>query len=171
MKGKILDHLRREGKSCLLVDGDSGSGKTTLLLDLVRTLINEKSEGFSFAPQYPNIFSGTIEENINFFRLPADNLKIRDVMNEVGLEHLDANFNLQSGGEPLSGGERQRLVLVRSLISEYRNLIVIDEGFSAMDDATASSCFDLVRRNFDHVIYTAHGDFLKRLATDKIYLK
>jgi ABC-type transport system involved in cytochrome bd biosynthesis fused ATPase/permease subunit len=154
----------------LLIDGDSGSGKTTLLTSLARELINRRYGEFSFIPQYPNIFTGSVEENIIFFRKSVDAFTLRKVLDKVGLSHINPDFILRSGGEPLSGGERQRLVLARALLTTRTNLIIIDEGFSALDDERAKESLKQVLQSYKRIVFTAHGSSLKDFATEKLQL-
>lgn len=165
---ELTAKINEEDEFCLLVDGPSGSGKTTLLLALVRALLDRQQVNFCFIPQYPNIISGSVEENINFFRPPVSPQILQKVMLEAGLKHIKPDFKLQSGGEPLSGGERQRLVLARSLLPSNSKLIIIDEGFSAMDDDRSKASMKKVISNFRQIIFTAHGPSQKSFATETL---
>lgn len=168
MLQQILVKIEQETDFCILIDGDSGSGKTTLILAIVRELIKQDARGVSFIPQYPNIFSGSVEDNVKFFRSPVSDKKIRETLDMVGLQKVKQSFMLQSGGEPLSGGERQRLVLARAMLSPSTDLIIIDEGLSALDDNEAVRNFENVISRYRRVIFTSHGTLLKNFASETI---
>ncbi len=137
--------------------GPSGAGKSTFVQLLLRLrqptsgryLVNgEEAESFaleewfqrfSLVPQEPRLFSGTVADNIRFFR---DDLADEQVERASRLAHLhedvikwprgyETPVGERSGGE-LSGGQRQRLVLARTLAGTP-DVIVLDEPTSALD--------------------------------------
>jgi ATP-binding cassette, subfamily B, bacterial len=133
--------------------GPSGSGKSTLIQLLLR--LREPTRGaiyadglpvkdvslkawyrdVAFVGQDPRLFSGTIEENIAFFR-GVDTSKVRDAAKAARLEpdiqFLSSGYHTFVRGALLSGGQRQRLVIARALLGAP-TLLVLDEPTSALD--------------------------------------
>lgn len=136
--------------------GPSGSGKSTLAQLLLRLrspqagsyLINgeeaasfdlgEWSDRFAFVPQDNLLQSGTVADNIRFFRRELNDGAIERA---ARLAHLHEDIvalpegygtMLGPGARDLSGGQRQRLGLARALAAEP-SVLVLDEPTSALD--------------------------------------
>lgn len=143
----------------LVIMGGSGSGKTTLLR-LVAGLIESDhgqvevdvpgSATISYMPQGESLFPWlSVEENI-FIPLrvgrekrdvgPSDAVRLTELLDRFG---LPATQHMRPG--QLSGGMRQRVALARSLIVEP-NILLLDEPFSALDEAVRYRIEDDVRR-------------------------
>jgi ATP-binding cassette, subfamily B, bacterial len=137
------------------VVGRSGAGKSTLvqlLLRLRRPTTGVISAGgvplgdidrawwakrVAFVPQEPQLISGTVAENVAFFR-PIDEAQIRRALKRAELmdelERLPLGIHTPLGGKSgtLSGGQRQRVALARALAGDPQ-VIVLDEPTSALD--------------------------------------
>lgn len=136
--------------------GSSGAGKSTLaqlLLDL-RAPTSGKitacgvnlveidrswwSSRVAFVAQDPRLFTGTVAENIRFFREGIDDDALRRAASQANvltdIEGLPRGFDTHLGerGSQLSGGQRQRLSIARALVGEP-DLLVLDEPTSALD--------------------------------------
>ena len=143
------------------VSGPSGSGKSTLL-DLIAGFLTPTGgtltlDGTSLIPQSPEqrpvsiLFqSDALFEHLTAGRnialgLPATTAKatrqerVAAALAEVGLPDV-----AEQRAETLSGGEKQRVALARTLLRN-RPVLLLDEPFSALDDATRTSARDLVR--------------------------
>lgn len=136
--------------------GPSGSGKSTFVQLLLG--LREPSEGeirvggialsdvhreswtalASFVPQDPHLFTGTIADNIRFFRSGFEIDDLRKAAHQANvltdIEALPNGFETHIGqrGVQLSGGQRQRLSIARALVGQPK-LLVLDEPTSALD--------------------------------------
>lgn len=137
-------------KRWLSVLGRSGIGKTTLLRILAG--LEGKSSlspaiSVAYMAQSEALFPWlTVYENTALgFRLrghPPPKERILKALNSVGLEHYEKAYPHQ-----LSAGMRQRVVLARTWI-EDRQLILLDEPFSALDALTRMQMQELAWQIF-----------------------
>ena len=167
------------------VRGASGSGKSTLL-DLIAGFQRPDSGSIAFdgreltglAPeerpvsilfQSESLFEHLSAAHNVALGLPAGtpraqtDTKVRDALREVGLETLG-----QQRAETLSGGEKQRVALARTLL-RARPVLLLDEPFSALDDATRGSTRELVAdltrtHDWTTILVSHHGDDIAALA-------
>jgi len=151
------------------VVGPSGSGKSTLADLLLRLrdptngqvlLGDTPSTCFSartwqshvaLVPQHTPLLSGTITENIRFFRPQVDD---QDVRRAAELADVHATIQGQRAGyetvlgnaqQSLSGGQRQRIGIARALAGRP-SVLVLDEPTSALDiDSESAICETLAR--------------------------
>jgi ATP-binding cassette subfamily B protein len=163
--------------------GPSGSGKSTLVKLLVGLYQPDSGEisfddvpasdlrynrirrQFGFVTQDPQLFSGTIRENLQFVKPDATDEEMLDALRrasamplvERGGRGLDARIG--ESGLRVSGGERQRLSIARALLRKPR-LFIFDEATSALDSITEEEITRSVRevsaRREQIVILIAH---------------
>jgi ABC-type multidrug transport system fused ATPase/permease subunit len=174
--GYEKDRLALDGVSATIslgeligVVGPSGSGKSTLaqlvlglrdprsgrivvhgvdLTDVDRSWWTSK---VSFVPQDPTLFTGTVAENIRFFRpgISDDSLrraaKQANVLDEI--QRLPNGFDTHLGerGSQLSGGQRQRVSIARALAGDPE-LLIMDEPTSALDGRSETLIRDTMSR-------------------------
>jgi len=148
-----------EPGECVGIIGPSGAGKSTLAQLLLG--LREPSAGLmtvdgvnmrdvdrswwssrvGFVAQDANLFTGTVAENIRFFRDGIDDEGLRAAARRANIladiEALPEGFATHLGerGDQLSGGQRQRLSIARALAGEPE-LLVLDEPTSALDGAS-----------------------------------
>ena len=143
------------------VIGPSGAGKSTLaqlLLGLRDPTTGSLRVGdedlrevdrvwwsgrVAFVAQDALLFTGTVAENIRFFRDGIDDDTLRWAASQANvlsdIEALPHGFDTHLGerGSQLSGGQRQRLSIARALAGSPA-LLVLDEPTSALDGRSES---------------------------------
>jgi len=152
----------------LAIAGQSGIGKSTLLKLLLAVLepqqgkiyiyhTNRKVEVskktrpfFAYVPQGNMILSGTIRDNLRFYRdyisdsdieRCAEIAQMKSYLQELpnGLDTV-----LKEGGEGLSEGQIQRIAIARALLSDAP-VLLLDEATSALDEATEYAVLKQIR--------------------------
>ncbi|MFJ9176944.1 thiol reductant ABC exporter subunit CydD [Streptomyces sp. NPDC102360] len=157
-----------EGETVALV-GPSGAGKSTLvsaLLGFVRPCSGRVSVGgvdlaeisreawharVAWVPQRPQLYAGSIADNVRLARPDADDAAVLAALREAGaLEFVEALPEgvasvLGEDGAGLSAGQRQRLALARAFLAD-RPVVLLDEPTAALDGETEAGIVDAVRR-------------------------
>lgn len=155
----------------LAVIGSTGSGKSTLSWLLLR--FYEPSEGFitlngrdiqtldpgeirqriALAPQKPQLFSGTVRENISWGRPddPGEDVEwaARTAMAEEFILKMPKGYDspLRQGGVNLSGGQKQRISIARAL-AKRGEILILDDATSALDALTEAKVRSALRGIF-----------------------
>ncbi|MDR0896233.1 MAG: ABC transporter ATP-binding protein/permease [Oscillospiraceae bacterium] len=151
-----LDLAFKTGQSAALVGG-SGGGKSTLALMLLRfydpiagrvLLFGRDARDYSlkalrqltaYVPQTPQLFSGSIADNIRMGRPSATE---EEVLQAAELARVDAfaaelpdglNTLVGERGLQLSGGQRQRVAIARALLKNAP-ILLLDEATSSLDN-------------------------------------
>lgn len=156
---------------CVGVVGATGAGKTTLI-DLILGLLLPQDgritvdgapitdenrlqwqKSIGYVPQSIFLSDSTIAANIAFGLAPEE-IDIEKVKNAAKLAALDDfasslpdgyQTSVGEGGVRLSGGQRQRIGIARALYLDP-DLIVFDEGTSALDTVTEREVVEAVTR-------------------------
>lgn len=156
------------GGERVAVVGPPGSGKTALLETLcglrdpadgvvevagvdLRELSLEALQGQAALVGGPEVFAGTVAENVRLGRSELSAVEVRDALQTAGL--LRAVYALPDGldtpltpdGGPLSAGQAVRLAVARALAGRPR-LLVLD---GVLDGLDLRECPDLLPRLFD----------------------
>jgi len=157
----------KTGKTIAFV-GPSGSGKSTLvklLVGLYRPVSGEvyfndhPSSQIRYNPlrrqiglvtQDPQLFAGTIKENLLFVKPDATDEQMMDALHKAACDDLlsrsahGIDSLIGEGGMKLSGGEKQRISITRALLRHPR-LLIFDEATSALDSLTEEDITNTVR--------------------------
>ncbi len=145
---KDIDLTFRRGCKYLIV-GESGQGKSTLLKLMLKQIpcANVVADGIPLSSiTYSSYFSHIAYVSQSFALFPVSlkenivlgrHINVEDVLDHVGLHDLISRKEevFENDRTALSGGQMQRIMLARALASD-KNWLVLDEAFSAVDEAT-----------------------------------
>ncbi|WP_298836637.1 type I secretion system permease/ATPase [uncultured Roseobacter sp.] len=126
--GKVLSGLIRPSSGTVLVDG--------IALDQYDTA--ELRRGVGYLPQMPELFTGTLRENLVIGAPDATDEEINRALYYAAMDEfvagLPEGLDLFIGeqGARLSGGQRQGIALARLLLRRPR-VLFLDEPTNAMD--------------------------------------
>lgn len=161
---KLIVGLLKKGEGELLLDGKD--------IDEIR--LNSYYDHISYLSQDTPIFDATIRDNIVFDEDTLSDEELYEILGKVHLQekvsHLPDRLDTLVGekGLKLSGGERQRLAFAR-VIAQKRNILILDEPVSALDNITEQSLMETILNEFKDktIIIVAHRlNFIKDV--DKI---
>lgn len=163
---KMHFNMQIAAQEKVVIVGPSGAGKSTLLSliagfifpssgqiilnnqNMTQTLPGKRPVSMLF--QNNNLFDHlTVEQNIALGIKPSLKLttfekqNITDMLAKVGLSGFNERYPNQ-----LSGGQRQRVALARCLI-QHRPILLLDEPFSALDQALRFEMLALVNHICD----------------------
>jgi ATP-binding cassette subfamily B protein/subfamily B ATP-binding cassette protein MsbA len=145
--------------------GPTGAGKTTLISLLMRfydphsgciridgrdvreVTLRSLREQISVVLQVPQLFSGSIADNIRYGRLDASMEEIYQAARNANafdfIDRLPEGFDteLGEGGAQLSVGERQRISVARAFLKDAP-ILILDEPTSSIDSRTEGVILD-----------------------------
>ena len=148
--------------------GRSGAGKTTLMnivaglytptqgtvricgVDPFTLPPKERRRLIGIVPQMPQIFDGTIKENITLGDHSITQSEIETAVQAVGLHEMISRLPqgydtvIGEGEAGLSSGEIQLLSLARAIAANPK-ILLLDEPTSGMDAKTEQRVFDAIR--------------------------
>lgn len=193
-----IDHISFKARlgDTLAFVGPSGSGKSTLVKLLVglytpisgtiyidgipvnELRYNPVRRQIGFVTQDPQLFSGTIRQNLLFVKPDATDEEMLDALQKASamplLERSGKGLDTRLGesGLRVSGGERQRLSIARALLRRPR-LFIFDEATSALDSITEQEITTAVRRvsgSKEHMVILIAHRLSTILHADTIYV-
>ncbi|MGX1629680.1 thiol reductant ABC exporter subunit CydD [Streptomyces albidoflavus] len=156
------------GETVALV-GPSGCGKTTLLqaalgfvapaegrvtvggTDLAEVDREQWHQRIAWVPQRPQLFAGTVAENVRLARPDASEAEVALALEQAGAREFVAGLpagaetELGEDGAGLSAGQRQRVALARAFLAD-RPVLLLDEPTASLDGASEEAVVEAVRR-------------------------
>lgn len=168
---KMHFNVQIDAQEKVVIVGPSGAGKSTFLSliagfifpssgkiilnhqNMTHTLPGKRPVSMMF--QNNNLFDHlTVEQNIALGIKPSlkitnfEKQNVADMLAKVGLAGFNARYPNQ-----LSGGQRQRVALARCLI-QHRPILLLDEPFSALDQALRFEMLELVNHICEELALT-----------------
>jgi ABC-type multidrug transport system fused ATPase/permease subunit len=165
---KDISFSARPGQRIAVV-GQTGAGKTTLVslikrfhdansgrvlvdgIDVKKLKVKSLREQVSVVLQVPELFSGTIADNIRYGWLEANLREIKEAAKAANandfIERLPNGYDteLGEGGAQLSVGERQRICVARAFLKDAP-ILILDEPTSSIDSITEAVILDSLDR-------------------------
>lgn len=165
---EILRDLNMKIKSNKItaIVGESGCGKSTLaklvggfernydgeiLYNGLSEISNDSlNENIMLVDNNPYFFKESLRYNLKIANKNADDDKLRNVLEEVGLYSYFKNIGdldsiLESAGNNLSGGQKQRLAIGRAILKEPK-ILILDESISNIDKESEDLILNLIQK-------------------------
>ncbi len=165
---EVLKDLNMKIKSNKItaIVGESGCGKSTLaklvaglernydgeiLYNGLSEISNDSlNENIMLVDNNPYFFKESLRYNLKMANKNADDDKLRQVLEEVGLYSYFKNIGgldsiLESAGNNLSGGQKQRLAIGRALLKEPK-ILILDESISNIDKESEDLILNLIQK-------------------------
>ena len=162
----------RKGRTLGII-GSTGSGKSTVVNLLmrfydvssgsvringedIRTIPEERLHTmFGTAFQNDFLMSGTIRDNVDFFRGISDEEILKAAETAQSKEFIDSlcdglSHELTINGSNLSGGQKQRLLITRALAGNP-DILILDDSSSALDYKTDALLRKKLAENYSDV--------------------
>jgi ATP-binding cassette subfamily B protein len=185
-------NLHIEGGTITALTGPAGGGKSTLFkllsrdYEIPRGMIAIAGKDIHDYPldsfweevitvdQIPFLFSKTIRENVRFAKRDATDEEVIGVSDLAALHDEVIGFEkgydtvIGEKGIGLSGGQKSRLAIARAFLVD-RNLLLLDDIFASLDEATADKIFNSLRAQFKGktvVLTTSKAKLLEKM--DKV---
>ncbi len=165
---KNIDFTLKPGQTLGLV-GRVGSGKTTIIQLLLREFDNYEGKitlnghdireiplnvllrQISYVPQNNYLFSTSIQNNISFSQIDADNNQVveaakkSDLHNDVLQMPCAYQTLVGENGISLSGGQKQRMSIARALL-KHSQILILDDALSAVDAKTENEILNSLKK-------------------------
>ena len=165
---KNIDFTLKPGQTLGLV-GRVGSGKTTIIQLLLREFDNYEGKitlnghdireiplnvllrQISYVPQNNYLFSTSIQNNISFSQIDADNNQVveaakkSDLHNDVLQMSCAYQTLVGENGISLSGGQKQRMSIARALL-KHSQILILDDALSAVDAKTENEILKSLKK-------------------------
>lgn len=165
---KNIDFTLKPGQTLGLV-GRVGSGKTTIIQLLLREFDNYEGKitlnghdireiplnvllrEISYVPQNNYLFSTSIQNNISFSQIDADNNQVveaakkSDLHNDILQMPRAYQTLVGENGISLSGGQKQRMAIARALL-KHSQILILDDALSAVDAKTENEILKSLKK-------------------------
>lgn len=176
--------------------GESGSGKSTLAslllrhytseagvivvdgIDVNKIKLDDWRKKIGVIPQNIHLFNGSVLDNILMGDATEEKVgQLTDRIDADGLMYFVDRFpnglNTKIGeeGVNLSGGQKQLIAFIRAIYSNPE-ILIVDEGTSAMDREMEQHVLNLIRKYKTNmmVLFITHRIHILRRFADNIYL-
>lgn len=176
--------------------GRIGSGKSTLLrllgglyqpteggvlidkLNLQNLDLAVMRRHIAFLGQEPQLFHGTLRDNLVLTDTYISDTRIAEVLQELGfLSFVESqprgiNMPLMEGGVGLSGGQKQLIAVARTMLRNPK-IVLLDEPTSAMDQNTEAQVLSALHRWLQGrtLVLVTHRPQLLNLVTRTIVME
>lgn len=160
--GRLIAGLIEPSSGLILIDGNEAAQFTK----------TQVREGIGYLPQDPELFTGTIRENLVLGRPRAREDEIRQALYFSGLDYFiqenpeGLNQFVGEKGSRLSGGQRQSIGLARLLLRQPK-MMFLDEPTNAMDASTENIVIERLQelsRSGVGLILSTHRQSLAAIA-------
>ena len=139
-------------------------------------VVNQDMTKIGYIPQDPNLFPGTIKDDITMFNNRLDQ-RVTQVIDEVNFATDIAKFKngvnekLNLDNLNISGGQRQKIVLARAKIHDA-DIILIDEGTNAIDQKATMKILQKLVKEKAMIVFIAHNfnEGMRQLFDREIHL-
>lgn len=184
-------NVRIEPGTTVAILGSTGSGKSTLVqlvprfynatdgqvlvggVDVQKLSRSSLRRNVAIALQEPQLFSGSVMENLRFGRPDATDEEV--VAAAVAaqahpfISALEDGYDsaVAQGGANLSGGQRQRLAIARTLIADPE-VLILDDSTSAVDLETEALIQEALEAWADRTIILVAQRISTALGADEI---
>ncbi|MBI5631151.1 MAG: ABC transporter ATP-binding protein [Elusimicrobia bacterium] len=163
----VLDNLSFEvqpGQTAALA-GDTGSGKSTIAAILmklwplnrgtpmgtvtvdgrdIRKITTESlKRNIAFVPQEPELFEGSLYDNLVYGSEGVSREKLEEVIDSVGarfIHEVGLDSEVKAGGKTFSGGQQALITIIRALLRDPR-VLIIDEPTANLDTISENEVF------------------------------
>lgn len=189
---KVFVNMRlvlKESDHLVLLRADSGFGKTVFLGAMVglidadgRYTVNDshlmpnellKLNLFSYNSQSARLLNDTVLNNILFDTDECDSERLETALRLSNLKEIIEGFPngmntvLSDKGNNLSGGQQQRITLART-IYKMREIMVLDESLSALDNASQLKILQNLRDQYPGKVILVSHDLMASHLFDSI---
>lgn len=171
--------------------GATGSGKSTLVhliprfydasagtvsvggVDVRELSKTSLRRSVAIALQSPQLFSGTVMENLRYGRPGATDEQVITAAKTAQAHDFVADLTngydsvIEQGGANLSGGQRQRLAIARTLVTNP-SILILDDSTSAVDLETEAQIQDALAAYRDRTVLIVAQRISTALGADEI---
>ncbi len=160
--------IKNKSKTAIL--GDNGAGKTTLL-----NMILNRNQIYVV----PDAKLGYVRQNLSNMDLDrtvlenvmAVSIQKQEIARTILARLLLTGRDMKKKVRDLSGGERMKLAFAMLLVSDV-NMLILDEPTNYMDLQSIEALEELLQEYEGTVVFVSHDEeFVRRIATDRIYVK
>ncbi len=161
-------NLQIKAGSILAVVGRTGSGKSTLMnlltrnydpapgtifiddIDIRNIPLQTLRQNIGYIPQETFLFSDTIEHNVSFGMIFAEQEQIKRAAGIAQIHEAIEEFPdqyetiLGERGLNLSGGQKQRISIARAILKQPK-ILLLDDALSAVDTITEEKILEKLR--------------------------